>query len=46
MSWFIIDANISGDTKEACTGSAACWTYIKIWLRRFTECILMICNGE
>ena len=35
MSWFIIDANIAGDTKEACTGSGACWTYIKIWLRRF-----------
>jgi len=35
LSWFIIDANISGDTKEACTGSGACWTYIKIWLNRF-----------
>jgi len=35
MSWFFIDANIAGDTKEACTGSGACWTYIKIWLRRF-----------
>ena len=35
LSWFIIDANIAGDTKEACTGSGACWTYIKIWLRRF-----------
>ena len=35
MSWFIVDANISGDTKEACTGSGACWTYIKIWMRRF-----------
>ena len=35
ISWFIIDANIAGDTKEACTGSGACWTYIKIWLRRF-----------
>ncbi len=35
MSWFILDANIAGDTKEACTGSGACWTYIKIWLRRF-----------
>ena len=35
MSWFIIDANIAGDTKEACTGSGACWTYIKIWLNRF-----------
>jgi len=35
ISWFVIDANIAGDTKEACTGSGACWTYIKIWLRRF-----------
>ena len=35
LSWFIIDANIAGDTKEACTGSGACWVYIKIWLRRF-----------
>ena len=35
MSWFFLDANIAGDTKEACTGSGACWTYIKIWLRRF-----------
>ena len=35
MSWFIIDANIAGDTKDACTGTGACWTYIKIWLRRF-----------
>ena len=35
MSWFIIDANIAGDTKDACSGTGACWTYIKIWLRRF-----------
>ena len=35
MSWFILDANISGDSKDACTGTGACWTYIKIWLRRF-----------
>jgi len=35
MNWFVLDANIAGDTKEACTGSGACWTYIKIWLRRF-----------
>ena len=35
LSWFIIDANIAGDSKEACTGKGACWTYIKIWLRRF-----------
>ena len=35
LSWMILDANISGDTKEACTGSGACWTYIKVWFRRF-----------
>ena len=35
LSWMILDANISGDSKEACTGSGACWTYIKVWFRRF-----------
>ena len=35
MSWFILDANIAGDSKDACSGTGACWTYIKIWLRRF-----------
>ena len=35
LSWMILDANISGDSKEACTGTGACWTYIKVWFRRF-----------
>ena len=35
LSWFIFDANISGDSKDACTGSGACWTYIKVWFNRF-----------
>ena len=35
LNWFIFDANISGDSKEACTGSGACWVYIKVWFRRF-----------
>ena len=35
LSWFILDANIAGDTKDVCTGSGACWTYIKIWFNRF-----------
>tara|TARA_S200000501_G_scaffold18683_1_gene16525 strand:- start:1302 stop:2573 length:1272 start_codon:yes stop_codon:yes gene_type:complete len=35
LSWMIFDANISGDSKEACTGTGACWTYVKVWLRRF-----------
>ena len=35
ISWMFLDANIAGDSKDACTGSGACWTYIKIWLKRF-----------
>ena len=35
LNWFIFDANISGNTKEACTGSGACWVYIKVWFNRF-----------
>ena len=36
MNWMILDATISGDTKEACAASeGACWTYIKVWFRRF-----------
>ena len=35
ISWMFLDANISGDSKDACTGSGACWTYIKVWLKRF-----------
>ena len=35
LNWFIFNANISGNTKEACTGSGACWVYIKVWFNRF-----------
>jgi general L-amino acid transport system permease protein len=35
FNWFIFDANISGNSKEACTGSGACWVYIKVWFNRF-----------
>ncbi|NCW36999.1 MAG: amino acid ABC transporter permease, partial [Proteobacteria bacterium] len=35
LSWFIIDASFSGESKDVCTGSGACWTYIKVWLNRF-----------
>ena len=35
LNWFIFDANISGDTKEACTGGGACWVYINVWFNRF-----------
>ena len=35
LSWFILDASIAGDSKDVCTGTGACWTYIKIWFNRF-----------
>jgi len=35
LNWFIFDANIAGNTKEACTGGGACWVYIKVWFNRF-----------
>ena len=35
LNWFILDANIAGDSKDVCTGSGACWPYIKIWFNRF-----------
>ena len=34
LSWFIIDANFRG-LKDACSGSGACWAYIKTWFNRF-----------
>ena len=30
LSWMILDANISGDSKDACTGTGACGTFIKV----------------
>ena len=35
LNWLIFDANIAGNTKEACTGGGACWVYIKVWFNRF-----------
>ncbi|WP_415324158.1 amino acid ABC transporter permease [Candidatus Pelagibacter sp. Uisw_127] len=35
LNWFIFDATIVGNTKEACTGGGACWVYIKVWFNRF-----------
>ena len=44
LSWFVIDASFAGDSKDVCTGSGACWTYIKVWIRRFMYG--MYPNGE
>ena len=35
LSWFVVDASFAGESKDVCTGSGACWTYIKVWMRRF-----------
>ena len=35
LSWFLVDASFAGDSKDVCSGTGACWTYIKVWFNRF-----------
>ena len=35
LSWFVLDANFIGNSKEDCTGDGACWVFIKVWFNRF-----------
>jgi len=35
LNWLFFDANFAGQTKEECTGSGACWIFVKIWFPRF-----------
>jgi general L-amino acid transport system permease protein len=35
LNWFVFDANFLGNSKDDCTGSGACWVFIKVWLNRF-----------
>jgi general L-amino acid transport system permease protein len=35
LDWMIFDATISGDSKAACTGGGACWTFIKLRMHTF-----------
>ena len=35
LNWFILDATFVGDSKEACTGSGACWVYICTEIYKF-----------
>ena len=30
LRWLVLDATVSGDTKEACTAGGACWTVVKV----------------
>ena len=34
LNWLFFDANFVGETKEECTGSGACWVFIKTWFPR------------
>jgi len=34
LNWLFFDANFAGETKEECTGSGACWIFVKIWFPR------------
>src|SRR5579871_2730527 len=33
--WLVADATLAGDSKAACTGDGACWTFIKVRLPTF-----------
>jgi len=35
LNWFFFDANFVGNSKEDCTGSGACWVFVKVWFNRF-----------
>ncbi len=35
FDWAITHATIAGDSKDACTGDGACWTFIKLRLHTF-----------
>ena len=35
FNWVIGDATVSGNSKSACTGDGACWTFIKLRLHTF-----------
>jgi general L-amino acid transport system permease protein len=35
LNWTFFDANFLGNTKEDCSGSGACWVFVKVWFNRF-----------
>jgi general L-amino acid transport system permease protein len=35
FEWAVTNATVGGDSKEACTGDGACWTFIKLRLHTF-----------
>jgi general L-amino acid transport system permease protein len=35
LQWAVLDATVSGSTKQACDGEGACWVFIKVHLPQF-----------
>jgi general L-amino acid transport system permease protein len=35
IRWVFVDADLSGDTREACTSGGACWVFIKVRFAQF-----------
>src|ERR1700674_782443 len=33
--WLVVNASLGGDSRSACDGSGACWTFVKVYLGRF-----------
>ena len=34
VSWVFLDADWSGETREACSREGACWVFIKVWFKQ------------
>jgi len=34
ISWVFLDADWSGETREACSRKGACWVFIKVWFKQ------------
>ncbi len=35
LDWLVFSATFSGETKDVCISDGACWTFVKVWMRRF-----------
>ena len=43
IQWAVLDADISGDSRDACTSGGACWTFVKV---RFDQFMFGFYPGE
>jgi general L-amino acid transport system permease protein len=35
IAWLVVNASLGGDSRAACDGSGACWTFVKVYFGRF-----------